>query len=55
MDDINSSAQVGVTSPNIAATVNPCVAESTWQCLVVLQSPEPEGSESPCADCQAGS
>lgn len=55
MGDINSSAQVGVTSANIAATVNTCLAESIWQCLVVLESLVPEGIESACADCQAGS
>lgn len=47
--------QVGVTSAELGATVNACLAESPWQCLVILESLEPKGIESPCADCQAGS
>lgn len=55
MGDISSSVQVGVTSAELAATVTTCLAESTWQCLVVLELLEPKGIESPCADCWAGS
>lgn len=55
MGDISSSVQVGVTSSKLTATVNTCLAESTWQCLVVLELLEPKGNESLCADCRPGS
>lgn len=42
---INSSPLVGVTSAELASTVNTCLAESSLQCVVVLESLEPKGIE----------
>lgn len=45
---INSSLLAGVTSAELASTVSTCLAESSLQCMVVLESLEPKEEFSLC-------
>lgn len=45
---INSSLLAGVTSAELASTVNTCLAESPSQCMVVLESLEAKEEFSLC-------